>query len=85
MSSASVVQEVAPSRAIIEEVAAQEGVDPVDLDVPLFETIDPEALDTLVETADTGYSDTTLLLEFTYYGYDVGVSSDGAVSVSRTA
>lgn len=81
MSVAPVVRERSPSEAIIEAVADREGVDPTDLDVPLFEAIDPEALDSLVRTAERGQ--TSLRIEFTYYGYEVAVATDGSVDLSR--
>jgi hypothetical protein len=36
-----------PSTAVVEALAAAEGVDPADLETPLFEYVDPDALDAL--------------------------------------
>lgn len=71
------------SESVVESVAAREGVDPVDLDVPLFDVIDPEALDALVRSVVDGSSRPPVRIAFTYYGYDVIVASDGLVHVSR--
>ncbi|WP_218836421.1 HalOD1 output domain-containing protein [Halorarum salinum] len=67
---------------MIEAVAAREDTDSTNLDVPLFEAVDPEALNDLVRTADAGSDRSPLRIEFTYYGYDVSVSADGSVDVS---
>lgn len=74
------VETVAPSQAIVERVAALEEIDHTELD-PLYEAIDPDALDTLVET--TGRSDSPLQVEFTYHGYEVTVTGDEVVHVDE--
>jgi len=72
-----------PTETVIDEVAAREGVDPIDLKVPLFETIDPEALDKIVQSAIDDPGRSPVEIEFTYAGYDVTVSSadSGTVTV----
>lgn len=82
MNNPAVVQAESPSRAVIEEVAASEGVEPADLETPLYEAIDPDALNALLG-GPSRYTEAPLYVEFTYAGYDVRVSSEGAVSVSR--
>jgi hypothetical protein len=64
------------SERILAAVAAREGVDPMDLTVPLYDAIDVDALDKL--TASQTVTDIT----FTYYGYEISVDSDGAVEIS---
>ena len=66
--------------AVVETVAAAEGVDPVDLDVPLYSAIDPDALERLfqLETAEGGIDGR---VTFTYVGYDVTVLTTGDVRV----
>lgn len=63
------------------EVAAHEGVEPVELDPPLFEAIPPDALNDVVrrwaETPGEAGS-----LEFSYAGYRVEVTATGEVSVA---
>lgn len=83
MSVAAVVEEVSPSESVIESVAAREGVDPTELDVPLFDAIDPDALDALVRTANDEQDRPPIQVSFIYHGYNVIVSSDGLVHVSR--
>lgn len=65
---------------IVERIASLEGVDPTDLDVPLYDVIDPDALETLVEGARDG----TFEVAFSYYEYDVVVDGDGTVAVDGT-
>lgn len=83
MSVPSVDQIDSASESVVESVAAREGVDPLDLDVPLFDVIDPDALDRLVRSAVDGGGRPPIRIAFTYYGYDVIVTSDGLVHVSR--
>lgn len=68
-----------PSQAVVERVAAREGVDHTEL-VPLYEAIDPDALDGLIETS--GRDDPVLQIGFTYHGYDVTVTGDGGVHLT---
>lgn len=63
--------------AIIERVAAKEGVDPVELP-PLGEQMDCDALETIVATADRG---TDLEVAFSYEGYAVTVAADNTITV----
>lgn len=74
------VRDQLPSVAVVEAVASREGIDPTEFDVPLFDAINPEALDKLVGGAPERQN--PLQIEFTYYGYDVVVTSDGSVRVS---
>lgn len=70
-----------PSQAVIETIAEREGVEPMDLSVPLYEAIDPDALDTLIQDTPK-YRESTPRVEFTYYGYDLTVTANGLVQVS---
>lgn len=63
------------SMAIVEAIAAAEGVDPADLDVRLGDFVDPEAVDAL------SAADVTWRLEFEVRDHAVEVSSDGTVVV----
>jgi hypothetical protein len=73
------VETVPPSQAVVERVAACEGIDQLEL-MPLFKAIDPDALDRLVETSR--HNDSTLRITFTYHGHDVTVTSDGVVHLA---
>ena len=73
---------VSASERVIEAVADREGVDPMDLDVPLFESVDPDVLDLVVRSADGGTHRSTVRVSFSYYGYEVSVAADGSVDVA---
>lgn len=66
---------------IIEQIAAHHGVAPSDLDEPLYERIDPEALDSLFATGSDGKADGPLTVTFTFAGVEVRLrrTSDGGV------
>ncbi|RQG95702.1 HalOD1 output domain-containing protein [Natrarchaeobius oligotrophus] len=74
-----------PSQAIIEAIAAREGVDVTDVEPPeydpLYAIVNPEALDALFRTP-TGPPESGHV-RFEYEGYDVTVSSGGRVDVSE--
>lgn len=68
-----------PSVAVIEAVAAAEGVAPTELD-PLHERIDLDAVDQLF--AGTGDAvDTSTFIRFSAAGWNVFVRGDGAIRV----
>ncbi|NUC73389.1 hypothetical protein HTZ84_13880 [Haloterrigena sp. SYSU A558-1] len=69
-----------PSLAIVERVAALDGTDPLSLP-PLYDAVDPEALDSLFQSSSTDGPRTTGSVQFTYYGYDVRVDADGEIAV----
>lgn len=73
-----------PSRAVVEAVAAHEGVDPIDLETPLHRAVDPDALDALVGDAEADDASTPRI-EFTYDDYRVRVAGDGTVAVVPAA
>lgn len=66
------------SEAVVTAVAAVSGKRPVDLE-PLYEAVDPDALDALIDHARRGDDDGTHELWFAYAGYDVGLRSDGRI------
>lgn len=70
------------TRAILEAVADREGTDPVDIDQPLHDVLDPDALNSLFPSTSTERSDGRV--EFTYYGYEVTAYGDGRVHVRES-
>lgn len=72
------VEAVPASHAVVERVAALEGVDPTEL-VPLYEVINPEAVDKLVGTADG--SGSPLAIDFRYHGHEITVTGEGVVHI----
>lgn len=63
-----------PSEAIVLEIAERTHMNPIDLP-PLYERIDPEALDRLVQ------GQSSFRVTFEYTGYDVTVSEDGCITI----
>ncbi|SEW32258.1 HalOD1 output domain-containing protein [Natrinema salifodinae] len=78
--------EVPPSQAIIQAIAAHEGVDVTEVEPPaydpLFTVVDPEALDELFQTTDAGTDtsgDVVVFLE--YEGYEIVVRNGRDVEI----
>lgn len=69
------------STNVIYAIAEQEGVDPMQLDPPLFEAVDLDALEALFSTSGTPSVDN---VTFSYNGYEVSVSGTDDVEVSPT-
>ena len=64
------------SKAIVESVAEAEGTDPSELTTPLYDVIEPDALEALFAN-DRAFGKVI----FNYEGYEVSVFPDGYVSV----
>lgn len=63
---------------IVETVAAAEGVDATDLEPPLYEVIDPDAITALFSPPNAeGH------LTFLYRGHEVAVDADGQVTLTE--
>ena len=67
-----------PSTAVIQAVAACEGVEPMELMEPLGETIDPDGLNSVCRTS-------TVHVTFEYHGYIVTIDTDNQVDVAEIA
>jgi len=74
------------SETILFEVAALEGVDPLDLP-PLFEVVDPESLDELFagrrSSSPPAPGRSPVTVGFVYHGYRITATSDGTLLVER--
>ncbi|MBX0325281.1 hypothetical protein EGH21_19840 [Halomicroarcula sp. F13] len=68
------------SRAIVQHVAEVADKDLTELP-PLYETIDPDALDTLLDSLDEDNS--SFSLEFTYAGQQISIKIDETVGCSE--
>jgi len=66
-----------PIPQIVDAVAEAEGVEPVTLDPPLADIVDPDAVETLVENSTAS----DLEVRFTYRGHDVVVDENSRVQV----
>ncbi|TYT63821.1 HalOD1 output domain-containing protein [Natrialba swarupiae] len=73
-----------PSTAIVTAVASVLERDPLELP-PLYETVDPDALDSLLQHAHRTDDTATHEVWFSYEGVDVGVRSDGEIRVDVAA
>lgn len=69
------------TQEIVQKIADLEGVEPLDLETPLYEAIDPEALEALLTDTITGERRDNVSVEFQYYGYDIVVDSDGEIAI----
>lgn len=70
------------SEAVVTAVADADGVSPVDVVPPLYEAIDPDALETALASMSSGPHELAGRVEFAYSGYEVAVTEDGDVSVT---
>lgn len=68
------------SSKIVQRVATLTEQDVIQLP-PLYDTIDPDALDRLVQSTETGK--TILSIQFTYAEHQVTVEPNGTVSCSQ--
>jgi len=79
MSANSIAGTPSASALVVDAVAAREGVDPLELEVPLYSAIDADSLDRVMDT------DAPVEVTFAYYGYEVTVAADGSVTLTETA
>lgn len=71
------------STAVVKAIAEREGIDPLDMDPPLYDVIDPDALNALfAQPADVGDARLEGVV-FEYNGYEVEVTSDGDVHIEE--
>lgn len=68
------------SEAVIVAVSAVEGVDPIDLET-LYDRINPDALDTLMDEHAVVRDDSAIEVTFQYSGYRVSVRNDGSITL----
>lgn len=71
---------VAPSTAVIETVSIAANMDPSTIE-PLYGSVDPDALDTLIRSNGTRSADNATTVSFTFVEYEVRVRSNGTVAV----
>lgn len=73
---------ISNSQSVVEAVAEAKGVDPMELSPPLYDVIDPEALDQVfAPTSMEGRMEGQVT--FSYNGYEVTVFGDGSVAVEK--
>ncbi|AZQ14167.1 HalOD1 output domain-containing protein [Halorubrum sp. PV6] len=69
------------SQKVLERVAELEDAAPHELEEPLFEAVDPDALDQVFRTQPNGPRRAEGRVRFSYHGYEVVAYADGRVSV----
>ena len=69
------------SEKVLERVAEAEGVDPSELETPLFEVVDPDSLDSIFEPMEKESQRNRGQVQFPYYGYRVVVTAEGNVTL----
>lgn len=69
------------STAVIDAVAEAVDADPTELHSRLYDSIDPDALDTLFADKYNGTPRTGGSVTFTMYGYEITVYSDGGICI----
>lgn len=72
------------SEAVIEAVARAEGVDETAVGTPLYDVVDPEALDALFELSVPS-RERCICVEFEFQDYRVSVEPDCTVTVEPVA
>ncbi|MFC6784751.1 HalOD1 output domain-containing protein [Halobaculum halobium] len=77
-------EEQSVSETVIFAVADARGVAPTELEPPLYDAVDADALERLCESAEAGAHPTAIEVEFTWAGCEVFVGSNGRVVVTRT-
>jgi len=70
------------SEAVIDAVAGRAGVDPLELEPPLYDAVDPGELDALLDGARRP-TRSPVQVTFRYRGYTVTVDSDMTVTVTE--
>lgn len=71
------------SAEIVERVAEAEGVEPSELETPLFEVVDPDALEQVFSSMPDGPDRQAGEVRFEYYGYQVTVTAHGDISLTE--
>ena len=69
------------SETVVRLVASRRDDDPIALDPPLYEAIDPDSLDALFVDTSGRWVRPSSRIEFPYCGYQVEVRGDGHVTV----
>lgn len=73
------------SSAVIEAIAEHKSVDPMALEHPLYDVIDPDALDAFFADSDVAGDSPSRHVEFSYDECWVRVSDDGFIDVVSTS
>lgn len=72
------------SGKVLDTVAACKNTEPIELEPPLYEVIDPDALDNLFTPKRDGRVRMGGEVRFTYCGHEIRVTSNGEVRAEST-
>ena len=70
---------------MVEKIARRSGVDPTELEPPLFDIVDPDALDALFDMPNTAATGGDVCISFRYNGYQVFIDGSQQVVVEPVA
>jgi putative methionine-R-sulfoxide reductase with GAF domain len=70
---------------IVRKIAGREGVDPKELEIPLNDVVDPDALEDFITDAETQQGGPYPFVEFEYYGYTVTIDGTENVTIGEHA
>lgn len=70
--------ELAPTDVALTALAAKEGCDPVDIDTPLYQGVEPDAMDSVLGRENANHE---VYVGFSLLGYGVQVHGDGTVFI----
>ncbi|WP_458190515.1 HalOD1 output domain-containing protein [Haladaptatus sp. NG-WS-4] len=70
------------SEAVLRAVANATGIDPIDIDTPLYDVIDPDALDRLFRPCPTTERKTESKVSFTMGGCTVTITDNRVVEAT---
>lgn len=76
--------ELQPSEHVVQAIAARTDEDPLELS-PLYEAVDPDALDALFGGPAREGSGSVGKVRFVYEGYEVTVHADGTVDLEEAS
>lgn len=71
---------ISPSTAVAETIAVVVDRDPTSLD-PLYEWVEPDALDSIMSSNEAGSTDQNIVISFTFYDLSITVDAQGEVVV----
>lgn len=72
-----------PSQQVVTAVAREEGLAPHELASPLYDTINPEALDAIFANTRPNATPTSILFE--YHGYEIEIEGTTAADITVRA
>lgn len=71
-----------PSEAVVRAVAKHKGIDPVAVEQPLYDAVDPDALDALIAGSAPPAGGSATTVSFAYAGHEVHLSDGCVVTVA---